>query len=118
MQAVLLCGGYGVGKSTICVELADLLEEADAPFAAIDLDWLSWTRVGECERADEVAMLVTNLRSVVANYRAAGVRFLVLAWAARGRGELAEVRAALDMSLRVIELDLPIGECAAAWDVW
>jgi hypothetical protein len=110
MQAVLLCGGYGVGKSTICVELADLLEERDAAFAAIDLDWLSWARVGDGERADEVAMLVTNLRSVVANYRAAGVRFLVLAWAARDRGELAAVRAALDMPLRVVELDLPIDE--------
>ena len=41
-SAVLLTGVYGAGKSSVAVELADILEKRGVPFAALDLDWLTW----------------------------------------------------------------------------
>jgi adenylylsulfate kinase-like enzyme len=41
-EAVLLTGVYGSGKSTVVEEMASLLEERGAPYAALDLDWLAW----------------------------------------------------------------------------
>ena len=38
MEAVLLTGLFGVGKSTIAADMADLLEDAGVPYAALDLD--------------------------------------------------------------------------------
>jgi Adenylylsulphate kinase len=55
MEAVLLTGLYGVGKSTIAAEMADLLEDAGLPYAALDLDWLTWCNAGDGDsrRAEE-----------------------------------------------------------------
>jgi adenylylsulfate kinase-like enzyme len=73
MEAVLLTGLFGVGKSTtIAAEMADLLEDAGLSYAALDLDWLTWCNVGDGDRAREHAMMLRNLGAVVANYRAAG----------------------------------------------
>ena len=51
--AVLLTGVLGVGKSTLAADLADLLDEAGVPVAALDLDWLTWTNVSS--RAEQVS---------------------------------------------------------------
>ena len=40
----------------------------------LDLDWLTWSNVSGPTRADQHRMMLVNLVSVVANYRAAGVR--------------------------------------------
>ena len=79
VEAVLLTGLFGVGKSTVAAEMADLLEDAGVPYAALDLDWLTWCNVGDGDQASEHAMLLRNLDAVVANYRSAGVRYFVLA---------------------------------------
>ena len=41
-QALVITGVYGVGKTTTAAQIADLLEERGAHYAALDLDWLSW----------------------------------------------------------------------------
>jgi adenylylsulfate kinase-like enzyme len=38
VEAVLLTGLFGTGKSTVAAEMADLLEDARLPYAALDLD--------------------------------------------------------------------------------
>ncbi|MDQ4040111.1 MAG: adenylyl-sulfate kinase [Actinomycetota bacterium] len=43
--AVLITGVFGSGKSSVGMELADLLEQRRAPYALLDLDFLS-TRAG------------------------------------------------------------------------
>lgn len=42
-EALVVTGAYGSGKSSVIEEIAVTLEGTDAPFAAIDLDWLGWT---------------------------------------------------------------------------
>jgi hypothetical protein len=110
MEAVLLTGLFGVGKSTIAAEMADLLEDAMVPYAALDLDWLTWCNVGDGDRASEHAMLLHNLGAVVANYRSGGVRYFVLARWIRDRDELAGLIATMAMPLRIVELVVPLDE--------
>lgn len=112
MEAVLLTGVYGVGKSTIAAEMADLLEEADVPYAALDLDWLTWCNAGDGDRAREHAMLLRNLGAVVANYRAAGARYFVLARWIHDGAELASLVTTMAMPLRTVELTVPLDEIA------
>jgi len=47
-EAVLITGLFGTGKSSLAVEIADILEKRGVPYAVIDLDWLCWaTPAGE-----------------------------------------------------------------------
>ena len=110
MEAVLLTGLFGVGKSTIAAEMADLLEDAGLPYAALDLDWLTWCNAGDGDRASEHAMLLRNLDAVMANYREAGVRYFVLARWVQDRDELAGLIATMAMPLHTVELLVPIDE--------
>jgi hypothetical protein len=110
VEAVLLTGLFGVGKSTIAAEMADLLEDAGVLYAALDLDWLTWCNVGDGDRASEHAMLLRNLHAVVANYRAAGVRYYVLARWIYDRDELAGLAATMAMPLYTVELAVPLDE--------
>ncbi len=110
MEAVLLTGLYGVGKSTVAAEMADLLEVAGVPYAALDLDWLTWCNAGDGDRASEHAMLLRNLGAVMTNYRAAGVHYFVLARWVRDRAELAGLVTTMAMPLRTVELTVPLDE--------
>ena len=110
VEAVLLTGLFGVGKSTIAAEMADLLEEAGLPYAALDLDWLTWCNVGDGDRASEHSMLLRNLDAVVANYREAGVRYFVLARWVQDRDELGSLTATMAMPVHTVELLVPLDE--------
>jgi adenylylsulfate kinase-like enzyme len=83
-QAVLITG-VGVGKSSMAVEAGDLLEERGASYAVLDLDFLAWFHTGAEVKGTVHAMMLRNLSTVVSNYRDAGVRFFILAWAVRDR---------------------------------
>jgi hypothetical protein len=110
VEAVLLTGLFGVGKSTVAAEMADLLEDARVSYAALDLDWLTWCNVGDGDRASEHAMLLRNLDAVMANYRASGVRYYVLARWIQDRYELADLAATMAMPLHTVELAVPLDE--------
>jgi adenylylsulfate kinase-like enzyme len=111
MSAVLLTGVYGTGKSTVAAEIAGILEERGLPYGALDLDWLGWFDNGKRDHhgAGQDVMFA-NLSAVVGNYRQAGVRLLVLAWAVPGRPELDAIRAHLGMPLRVVRLTVPLAQ--------
>ena len=55
-------------------------------------------------------MMLRNLGAVVANYRAAGVCYFVLARWIHDRNELAGLAATMAMPLRTVELALPLDE--------
>jgi hypothetical protein len=107
VEAVLLTGLFGAGKTSVAVEIADALEKRGIPYAVIDLDWLSWGWPGSDEEGAEHRMMLANLEPVVRNYLEAGVRFLVLARAINSSWELQTLRAALPMPLRVVGLTAP-----------
>jgi adenylylsulfate kinase-like enzyme len=43
---VLITGVYGSGKSTVAEEIAAVLEEHNAAYALLDLDFLAWFDTG------------------------------------------------------------------------
>ena len=111
-QALLLTGRFWTGKSTVAADVADLLEAAGVTYAALDLDWLTWTNASGPTRVDEHRMMLINLRSVLANYLDAGATHFVLARSIQDRDELTSLAAAIEMPLRTIELDVPYEEIA------
>ncbi|HEY7667601.1 MAG TPA: GNAT family protein [Actinomycetota bacterium] len=108
-RALVITGLFGTGKSSVAVEVADSLEKRGEPYAVIDLDWLCWGYAGGAEGAEH-RMMLANLRPVVMNYRAAGVRSFILARALRTETELEELCGALPMPVEVVRLRVPWDE--------
>ncbi|MEO5884623.1 MAG: ATP-binding protein [Candidatus Limnocylindrales bacterium] len=114
-EAVLLNGLYGVGKTTVLIELAGRLEAAGARYAALDLDWLAWAWPGEDEATSELndhatvsPLLREHLALVVGNLRRRGNDRFALAGSIASPEELALLRATLAMPVRVVRLTAPI----------
>jgi gluconate kinase len=110
LDAVLVTGVYGSGKSSVGAEIADLLEKRGERYALLDLDFLSWGYPGGDDQASEHRMLLKNLAAVAGNYMAAGVRSFILAGFIRDRSELDSLRGALGMPLRVVRLTVSLAE--------
>jgi len=94
MRIVLVTGTVGVGKTTTGFAVAERAAERGISPAFLDLDQLSrlWPApVGDPFR-DE--LILTNLRSLVPNYAAAGAAMLVLAVVIETAEQLAELEAA------------------------
>jgi hypothetical protein len=106
-EAVLITGLFGSGKSSVAVEMADILEKTDAPFAIVDLDFLAWFHTGNDDGTPEHRMRLQNLAPVLANYLAEGVRFFVLAVSIRDPTELNSLRTRVGMPLKVVRLTVP-----------
>jgi RimJ/RimL family protein N-acetyltransferase len=108
-DAVLITGLFGTGKSSVAVEIADILDKRGRHYAVIDLDWLCWGFAGG-EDGAEHRMMLANLSPMIENYLAAGVRLFILARSLRTPGELDGLRSVLPMGLRVVELVVPLEE--------
>lgn len=106
VEAVLVTGVYGVGKSTVVAQMADLLEARGHRYAALDLDWLAWADDGIHDSHTDQVILLTNLASVVGNYRALGIERFVLAGWVGDAGELDGLRSTMAMPMRVVRLTL------------
>ena len=105
---VVLTGVYGVGKSSLVEEMAGLLEEDSASYAAIDVDWLWWFAAPGVGDQAARQVLFANLKSVAGNYLDAGVTRFVLAWSIRDQKDLDAFRDALPFPLRVVRVTVPI----------
>jgi hypothetical protein len=77
-QGVLITGVFGSGKTSVAVEMADILEKRGVPYAVLDLDWLAWGWPGSAEADAEHQMMLRNLAPVVRNYLDAGCPILHL----------------------------------------
>ena len=89
-------------------EIAYLVERRGEAHALLDLDYLSWAGTGTGGHAGEFGLLLQNLAAVAVNYRRAGIRLFVLAYFARSPSEVAGVRKALGLPLRVVRLEVPL----------
>jgi hypothetical protein len=83
----------GAGKTSLLAEASDILRLRDITHAAIDLDAFGLAHLGVGAVNDGV--MYRNLRSVCENYRAAGVRRVLLARAIESRAELELCRGAV-----------------------
>ncbi len=110
-EAVLVTGAFGTGKTTVVAEMAELIERQGFHYAALDLDWLAWGWPGDDEsEMAEFALMVENLRLIVDNYLRRGNDRFLLAHAIRTAEQMATLRAALPMPLRVVRLTVPMEE--------
>lgn len=107
-HAVLLAGIYGVGKTSVCEELATRLEIVGHAYGAIDLDWLRWFCVPGLDEHTVQRIHVDNVRALAGTYAQAGVTRLVLAGSVRSGDEVDELRAVLPFNLRVAQLSVPL----------
>lgn len=95
LQAILVTGTVGAGKTSVLTEIGDLLAAREEPYAIIDLDWLAWFRPAAGSGVTVGQALHENLRHVSATFRAAGVERLALARAVRHGDEVDAIREAI-----------------------
>jgi adenylylsulfate kinase-like enzyme len=104
LDAVLLTGVYGSGKTTVTEEIAQVLQERGVPYGAIDLDWLSWFDVGLDDDDAERTVMLRNLGAVARTYVDVGVVRLVLALSVGSAQELAAIRGAVPCHVWAVRL--------------
>ena len=110
VDGLLVCGVYGTGKSSVAAEIAETLERRGVPYGALDLDWLAWFDVPGMDRHAARNVYLDNVASVVRNYRAIGVRHVVMAGSVRDRDEVRALATAAAIPLRVVRLEVPLEE--------
>jgi hypothetical protein len=91
-------------------EIADVLEQRGAAYAALDLDWLAWFDTQRADGPSEHDMMLANLQPMIENYRREDIRHFVLARSLESAAELRGLSERLSMRLRVIRLHVPLPE--------
>ncbi len=88
VPAIFLTGGPGSGKTALAHEISELLWRLGEPHAVIDLDELGRGVIPGGSDDFNLSLTVDNMKAVWENFRAAGVRRLVLARVVRTPAEL------------------------------
>jgi hypothetical protein len=107
-KTLLITGAYGVGKTSLLEELAEIFEERGVRYAAIDLDWLAWFDPGSPDHAAAAPTMRKNVDAVVGNYYETGVRVFALAGAMGSQEDVDQLQAALGMPLTTVRLTLSL----------
>ena len=107
-RALLITGGLASGKTSVAIELGELLERSNHFYAVIDLDFLCWARPDPHFATSIHQLLVRNLVPVVQGFRDSGIDWFVLPRLIVNRDEFELVRDALATAgiddLTVVEL--------------
>jgi adenylylsulfate kinase len=106
LEALLITGTIGAGKTTVATEICDLLGDRRVPAAAVDLDWLGWTSLRPPEGID--ALIALNLKTVIPNFVSVGITHLLLTRAIQKLSQVETIREVLfDVRLQVVLLESP-----------
>ena len=105
-RGVLLVGPYGSGKSSVAIEICNIVEARNWAYALLDLDYLAWANPPTHDEHKEPRLLLANLEAVVRNYRSAGIDHFVVAGYVPDGATLDAVRAVLDARLVVVRLEV------------
>jgi adenylylsulfate kinase len=111
-EALLVTGTVGVGKTSVASVVGGLLSEARVPNAVIDLDALRHAWPAPPDDPFNLALELRNLRSVAANYLAAGCERLVLAGVVENVADRERYRSAVGVPLTVARLSADLVEVA------
>jgi adenylylsulfate kinase len=109
----LVTGTVGVGKSTVGYAVARHAAALGVPAAFVDLDGLSRMWPAPAGDPFTTELILTNARSVVGNYEAAGAQLLVLAWVVVDADGLAALEAAVGAPVAAVRLTAPAPVVAA-----
>ncbi|MEV4351641.1 hypothetical protein AB0J83_44860 [Actinoplanes sp. NPDC049596] len=107
--ALLITGTVGVGKTATAEAVGELLAEEQVAHAVVDVDWLRRSWPAPPGDRFNGAIAVRNLRSVAANFFAAGAHRLILAGVIESHAERDEYQAAVGVPLTVCRLTLAAG---------
>lgn len=102
--AIVLNGGYGVGKSTTLEHVGDLLAQAGRPFGLMNVDWFHRCWPPAPDDPDNVHTEAANLAAVWAGYRRAGPRQPVLSGVLTDDADRRRYAAALELPVRSVRL--------------
>lgn len=105
LHCVFLNGTVGVGKTSAADALAHQLTSRGIPHAVIDLDWLRFAWPAPTGDPFNRRVELANLAAVIPNFRAAGIRLLVLAGVIEGSLQRQEYERVLNHPLLVVRLD-------------
>ncbi|MEM8862097.1 MAG: hypothetical protein AAGD96_27570 [Chloroflexota bacterium] len=108
IEGAIVTGFYGVGKSSVVEEIANQLDQLDATYAAIDVDWLWWFNNPTFNDDQAKEVLLANLASITENYKDAGVSKFIFAWSIRDKRDLEKINRVLSFPLKVIGLTAPM----------
>jgi len=105
IPVLVVTGPVGVGKTATAEAISDLLNQAGVAHAMVDLDQLRWCHPAPPHDRFHVALGLTNLAAVWANYRAAGAGRIVIADVVESPDEVAGYRSAIPgADVRVVRL--------------
>jgi cellulose biosynthesis protein BcsQ len=107
-HVLLLTGGLGAGKTTVAVEVGEILSGLGTPVSVVDLDQLCWTAPAAWSGMAVDDVLAGSLAAILPVHAAAGVQRLVLPRLVRTEDEVEQIRATVQpTSLLVVELAAP-----------
>ncbi len=88
IPVLLITGPPGAGKTSVALEISELLDHARVAHALVDLDSLRWCYPRPAHDLFRVQLALKNLAVVWSNFQAAGATRLVLADVLEAREEL------------------------------
>ncbi len=77
-EVLLVTGGLGAGKTSVAVEVGELLAARGTPSSVIDLDQLCWTTPDPASGLGVMDVLASSLRALLPVHEQAGVHRFVL----------------------------------------
>jgi len=104
-HVLVLTGGLGAGKTSVAVEVGEILSSLGTPVSVVDLDQLCWTAPAPWSGVAVDEVLAGSLAAILPVHAAAGVQRLVLPRLVRTPAEVEQLRASIGpASLVVVEL--------------
>lgn len=108
MRIVLVTGTVGVGKSTVGFAAAERASADGVTAAFLDVDELSRLLPAPKDDPFRDGLILTNLRSIVPNYKSAGASILVLAWVIESDDDLHLLEVTLECRIAAVRLVSPL----------
>jgi adenylylsulfate kinase len=113
IQAIVITGPVGAGKSTTAAEVSRLLEGWSVRHALFDMDYLRWVYPSPEGDPFAAALGMENLAAIWPNVVDVGVSSVILADVVESRNQTSEYERAMPGAVvRVVRLDVPIDQIA------